>query len=114
MLLSKNNSRASSDIIYPCAGHVFGLKDHRNEDFNQRYLIINVRHEGKQPNVLEEEAGLHFLEGEDDHVTSYHNEMEFCRLRLFEFYKHFMLDYQYDINKNRQPSAAANGAYSGP
>ncbi len=74
---------AQSDIIYPCAGHVFDLKDHRNEDFNQRYLIINVYHEGKQPNVLEEEAGLgeaslHFLEGEDGHVTSYHNEMEFC------------------------------------
>jgi type VI secretion system secreted protein VgrG len=38
-------------------GFTFKLADHERENFNQEYLLLEVMHNGSQPQVLEEHAG---------------------------------------------------------
>lgn len=38
-------------------GFTYKLSDHDHEDFNQEYLIVEVKHSGSQPQVLEELSG---------------------------------------------------------
>lgn len=39
-----------------CPGFTLTLADHRRHEFNQKYLIVVVRHEGTQPQALREHA----------------------------------------------------------
>jgi type VI secretion system secreted protein VgrG len=40
-------------------GHVFELAEHPVDGMNQRYLVVSVRHQGKQPEVLASGSGGH-------------------------------------------------------
>lgn len=39
------------------AGYQFTLSEHLNDDVNGDYLVVAIRHQGKQPQALEEDAG---------------------------------------------------------
>jgi type VI secretion system secreted protein VgrG len=48
--------QGESDCERLCPGRLFSLQEHSREDYNGRYLLTHVSHEGSQPQVLEEEA----------------------------------------------------------
>ncbi|MGL4824979.1 MAG: hypothetical protein ACRC4G_02120 [Alphaproteobacteria bacterium] len=45
-----------TDVARHLPGFVFTLHSHPRDDVNQDWWNVEVRHEGKQPQVLEEEA----------------------------------------------------------
>jgi len=54
-----------STVPYIRTGYIFELKDHYRQDFNQRYLTIEVTHEGSQEAYLVSGLGLHLAKDED-------------------------------------------------
>ncbi|PKN09836.1 MAG: type VI secretion system tip protein VgrG [Deltaproteobacteria bacterium HGW-Deltaproteobacteria-8] len=54
-----------STVPYIRTGYIFELKDHYRQDFNQRYLTIEVTHEGSQEAYLISGLGLHLAKDED-------------------------------------------------
>ncbi|WP_057407699.1 type VI secretion system tip protein VgrG, partial [Pseudomonas amygdali] len=53
------------------SGHFLPLDGHPNEDWNDRWLLTEVRHEGRQPQVLEESA--HKIQSPDNFQQGYRN-----------------------------------------
>lgn len=52
----KNSFLGKSNVRAMCPGFTLTLADHRRHEFNQKYLIVAVRHEGTQPQALREHA----------------------------------------------------------
>ncbi len=62
----------TSDVVQLEEGCYFDFKGHRNENYNKRYLITHMDHEGSQPQVLEEDAP----ESDDSGKSYYHNQLQ--------------------------------------
>ena len=50
-------AQGESDCERLCPGYLFTFSEHPRADYNTRYLLTGVSHQGYQPQVLEEEAG---------------------------------------------------------
>jgi type VI secretion system secreted protein VgrG len=55
---SRVQAQGESDCERLCPGRLFALQEHSREDYNGRYLLTHVSHEGNQPQVMDEEASL--------------------------------------------------------
>ncbi|AHG40723.1 type IV secretion protein Rhs [Pseudomonas syringae CC1557] len=53
------------------SGHFLQLSEHPNQDWNDLWLLTEVRHEGRQPQVLEESSSIG--KGDDDFHQGYRN-----------------------------------------
>ncbi|HEX5746719.1 MAG TPA: type VI secretion system tip protein TssI/VgrG [Archangium sp.] len=53
---TKRVGRGESDCERLCPGRMFTLEEHPRGDYNGRYLLTQVKHEGQQPHVLDEES----------------------------------------------------------
>ncbi|OJH42372.1 type VI secretion system Vgr family protein [Cystobacter ferrugineus] len=53
---TKRVGQGESDCERLCPGRLFKLEEHSRGDYNGRYLLTRVRHEGAQPQVLDEES----------------------------------------------------------
>ncbi|OJT17380.1 hypothetical protein BO221_45515 [Archangium sp. Cb G35] len=49
-------AQGESDCERLAPGRLFTLQEHAREDYNGRYLLTHVSHEGSQPQVMEEES----------------------------------------------------------
>ncbi|MGH0004677.1 type VI secretion system tip protein VgrG [Pseudovibrio ascidiaceicola] len=47
----------ATNAIHLMAGHQFALTDHPNSDYNIKYHLLTVSHQGSQPQAVAEEAG---------------------------------------------------------
>ncbi|KZK94485.1 MULTISPECIES: type VI secretion system tip protein VgrG [unclassified Pseudovibrio] len=47
----------ATNAIHLTAGHQFALTDHPNDDYNIKYHLLTVSHQGSQPQAVAEEAG---------------------------------------------------------
>ncbi|KZK95256.1 Phage-related baseplate assembly protein [Pseudovibrio sp. W74] len=47
----------ATNAIHLMAGHQFALNDHPNSDYNIKYHLLTVSHQGSQPQAVAEEAG---------------------------------------------------------
>ncbi|WP_063301442.1 type VI secretion system tip protein TssI/VgrG, partial [Pseudovibrio sp. WM33] len=47
----------ATNAIHLMAGHQFALNDHPNDDYNIKYHLLTVSHQGSQPQAVAEEAG---------------------------------------------------------
>ncbi|MGH0004852.1 type VI secretion system tip protein TssI/VgrG [Pseudovibrio ascidiaceicola] len=47
----------ATNAIHLIAGHQFALNDHPNDDYNIKYHLLTVSHQGSQPQAVAEEAG---------------------------------------------------------
>ncbi|KZL11707.1 type VI secretion system tip protein TssI/VgrG [Pseudovibrio sp. Ad26] len=47
----------ATNAIHLIAGHQFALTDHPNDDYNIKYHLLTVSHQGSQPQAVAEEAG---------------------------------------------------------
>ncbi|KZL02630.1 type VI secretion system tip protein VgrG [Pseudovibrio sp. Ad26] len=47
----------TTNAIHLMAGHQFALTDHPNDDYNIKYHLLTVSHQGSQPQAVAEEAG---------------------------------------------------------
>ncbi len=47
----------ATNAIHLIAGHQFALNDHPNSDYNIKYHLLTVSHQGSQPQAVTEEAG---------------------------------------------------------
>ncbi|KQB53154.1 type IV secretion protein Rhs [Pseudomonas endophytica] len=54
-------------------GHVLPMTGHNNSAFNSGWLLTAVQHQGKQPQVLEEQNGAASQIGTDDFIQGYRN-----------------------------------------
>ncbi len=61
----------TSDVVQLFEGCYFDFAGHRNDNYNKRYLVTHMDHEGSQPQVLEEDAP----EG-DAGKSYYHNQFQ--------------------------------------
>ncbi|MNG97454.1 Phage-related baseplate assembly protein [compost metagenome] len=50
-------AEGQSDQPFLRSGHFFKLTEHPRQAYNDLWLVLSVKHEGKQPQVLEESAG---------------------------------------------------------
>ena len=55
---SRVQLQGESDCERLCPGRLFSLQEHTREDYNGRYLLTHVSHEGEQPQVMDEEAPM--------------------------------------------------------
>ncbi|KWT02129.1 MULTISPECIES: type VI secretion system Vgr family protein [Pseudomonas syringae group] len=53
------------------SGHFLTLSEHPNDDWNELWLLTEVRHEGRQPQVLEE--SVHEIQSPDNFHQGYRN-----------------------------------------
>lgn len=60
-----------SDQSALVSGHFLPLREHPNEEWNDLWLLTEVRHEGRQPQGLEESA--HALQNKGDFHQGYRN-----------------------------------------
>ncbi len=62
----------TSDVVQLGEGCYFDFKGHENRNYDKRYLVTHMEHEGRQPQVLEEDAP----EGDDAGKSYYHNQLQ--------------------------------------
>lgn len=55
--VARKTGKGQSDCMRLVSGFRFTLAEHPSDAFNQEYVITSVRHEARQPQVLEEGAG---------------------------------------------------------
>ncbi len=65
-------AEGESDQPRLASGRFLPLGEHPRSDWNQLWLLTEVRHEGKQPQVLEESVTSH-VDSRDGFVQGYHN-----------------------------------------
>ncbi|ATB42652.1 hypothetical protein CYFUS_008131 [Cystobacter fuscus] len=53
---SRMQAQGESDCERLCPGRMFSLQEHSREDYNGRWLLTHVSHEGSQPQAMDEEA----------------------------------------------------------
>jgi type VI secretion system secreted protein VgrG len=53
---SRMQGQGESDCERLTPGRLFTLVEHSREDYNERYLLTHVSHEGSQPQVMDEES----------------------------------------------------------
>lgn len=72
-------AEGDSDQPLLVSGHFLPLRDHPRSDWNQLWLLTEIHHEGKQPQVLEESVtnaspdGQHAPAGDTDFTQGYRN-----------------------------------------
>ncbi len=54
--VTRVQAQGESDCERLCPGRLFSLQEHSREDYNGRYLLTQVTHEGNQPQALDEES----------------------------------------------------------
>ena len=59
-----------------CSGHFLTLSEHKNTSWNGRWLLTHVHHEGKQPQVLEEQGRTVQPTQPDEFTQGYRNTFE--------------------------------------
>ncbi|TWR93008.1 type VI secretion system tip protein VgrG [Pseudomonas saxonica] len=59
-----------------CSGHFLTLSEHKNTAWNGRWLLTHVHHEGKQPQVLEEQSRTRQPAQLDEFTQGYRNTFE--------------------------------------
>ncbi len=62
-----------SDQPTLCSGHFLTLSEHPYRDWNAPWLLTHVHHEGKQPQVLEEQGGQSRIKHSLDFTQGYRN-----------------------------------------
>ncbi|EJM13542.1 Rhs element Vgr protein [Pseudomonas sp. GM21] len=60
-----NVAQGKSDQASLVSGHFLQLSEHPFEEWNQLWLLTEVQHEGRMPQVLEESAASTIVEGEE-------------------------------------------------
>ncbi|MEB0208909.1 contractile injection system protein, VgrG/Pvc8 family, partial [Pseudomonas sp. CCC3.1] len=70
-----DDSQASGHSDQPSlsSGHFLTLSEHPYSDWNAPWLLTHVHHEGKQPQVLEEQGGQSQIEHSLDFAQGYRN-----------------------------------------
>ncbi len=61
----------TSDVVQLGSGDYFDFKGHENRNYDKRYLVTHMEHEGRQPQVLEEDAP----ESDNAGKSYYHNQL---------------------------------------
>ncbi len=62
----------TSDVVQLGEGCYFDFKGHENQNYDKRYLVTHMEHEGSQPQVLEEDAP----ESDNAGKSYYHNQLQ--------------------------------------
>lgn len=68
-----HHASGTSDHRLMISGHCMTLQDHPRKSWNVGWLLIATAHQGKQPQVLQEQASATAAQGDDDFREGYRN-----------------------------------------